>query len=60
MKELRRLFKMHFTQIALEEVLTGVSVHMAHEVGPVFKGFLADGTLVGSLRAVGALVMRQV
>lgn len=31
-QELRRLLKVHLTQIALEQVLTGMGVHVTHEV----------------------------
>lgn len=59
-QELRRLLKVHLTQIALEQVLAGMSVHVPHEVRAVFEALLAHGTFVRPLGAVCALVVRQV
>lgn len=58
-QELRRLFKVHLTQIALEKVLARVSVHMPHKVGSVLKTLLAHSTFIRPLGAVSALVMCQ-
>lgn len=58
-QELRRLLKVHLTQIALEEVLARMSVHVPHEVRAVLKALLADGTFIRPLRAVCALVVCQ-
>ena len=59
-QELRRLLKVHLAQVALEQVLAGMGVHVAHEVGAVLEALLADGALVRPLGAVGALVVGQV
>lgn len=58
-QELRRLLKVHFTQIALEKVLARMSVHVPHEVRAVLEALLAHSTFVRPLRAVCTLVMCQ-
>lgn len=58
-QELRRLLKVHLTQIALEKVLTRMGVHVAHKVRAVLEAFLTDRTLVWPLRTVSALVVGQ-
>lgn len=59
MQELRRLLKVHLTQIALEKVLARMSIHVPHEVRTVLEALLAHGTFIRPLRAVCTLVMRQ-
>lgn len=59
-QELRRLLKVHLTQIALEKVLARVSVHVPYEVRAVLEALLAHSALVRPLRTVRTLVVRQV
>lgn len=59
-QELGRLLKVHLTQIALEQVLARMSVHVPHEVRTVLKALLAHGAFIWPLGAVCALVVRQV
>ena len=56
-EQLRRLFEMQLAQVAFEQVLTGVHVHVAHEVGPVFETLFTDGTLERAVVAVCSLVV---
>lgn len=58
-QELRRLLKVHLTQIALEKVLARMSVHVPHKVRAVLEALLAHSALIRPLRTVCALVMRQ-
>lgn len=51
---------MQLTQVALEQVLSGVGVHVANEVLPVLEGLIADSALVRAVSAMSALVVRQV
>lgn len=55
-----RLLEVELTQVALEQVLTRVGIHVAHKVLAMLERLLADGTLVRAVGAVSALVMRQV
>lgn len=48
-QELRRLLKVHLTQIALEQVLARVSVHVPHEVRAVLKALLAHSAFIRPL-----------
>ena len=59
-QQLGGFLEVHLAQVALEQVLAGVGVHVAHQVGPVLEGLLAHSTLVGALGAVCALVVLQV
>lgn len=59
-QQLRRFLEVQFTQVALEQVLTGVGVHVAHEVLPVLEGLITDSAFIRAVRTMSALVMRQV
>ena len=59
-EELGRLFKVQLAQVAFEQVLPRMGVHVAHKVGAVLEAFLAHGALEGPLVAVRALVVGQV
>lgn len=59
-QQFRRLLEVELTQVALEQVLTRVGVHVAHKVLTMLEGLLTDSTLVRAVSAVGALVVCQV
>lgn len=59
-QQLGRFLEVQFTKIALEQVLAGVGVHVAHEVLPVLEGLIADSAFVRAVSTMSALVMCQV
>lgn len=59
-QQFRRFLEVQFTQVALEQVLAGVGIHVAHKVLPVLEGLIADSAFVRAVSTMSALVVRQV
>lgn len=58
-QQLRRFLKVQFTQVTFEKVLSGVGVHVAHEVLPVLEGLITDSAFVRAVSTMSALVVCQ-
>lgn len=56
-QKLGRLFEMQLAEVALEQMLARVGVHVPHQVRAMLEALLAHGALKRPFRAVRALVV---